>query len=269
MNVLTMSYTEKDVTLVICAYQECEFLEECIRSVKAQTKQPAKIIISTSTPNDFISQLAEKYDLDMRVNPKGGHANDYNFALEQAETNLCAMAHQDDLIAADFVEKSLVALNKAKRPLLAFTNYAEIHDGKIEEINTMLRVKRFLLWPTKIHLFENMVWHKRWLIRFGNTICHPTVTYVMKELPAVRFQQKYRSNLDWDLWERMSLQHGAFVYCPDVLLYHRMHKGQATAVLVEGTSARQNEDIDLLGRFWPKWFVKIFMTGYSRSEKFY
>ena len=267
-----MKYSNQDVTIVICAYKTCEFLEDCIRSVLAQTV-PVKVLISTATPNDFISGLAQKYNIEMRVNPNGGHANDYNFALQQAQTRLCAMAHQDDLIAPDFVEKSLETLNKADKPLLCFTNYAEIREGKIIETNTMLRVKRMLLWPTELHFAENSVWLKRLLIRFGNAICHPTVTYVMDQLPEVRFQQQYKSNLDWDLWERMSRQKGSFAYCSKILLYHRMHKEQATAAILENAadheSARAREDVEMLRRFWPNWIVKLLIREYSKSEDFY
>lgn len=267
-----MKYSSKDLTIVICAYKECEFLEECIRSVLAQT-MPVRVLISTSTPNEFISSLANKYNIEVRVNPDGGHAHDYNFALEQAQTPLCAMAHQDDLIAPDFVEKSLQTLNRAKNPLLCFTNYAEIREGKIVKSNTMLRVKRLLLWPAVLHLAENSVWQKRLLLRFGNPICHPTVTYVMDKLPEIRFQQQYKSDLDWDLWERMSRQKGSFAYCSKILLYHRMHKDQATATILENAagheSARGREDVEMLRRFWPGWIVKLLIREYSKSENFY
>ena len=56
------NYTGKDVTIVICAYKECQYLESCIRSLKRQTIK-TNIMISTSTPNEFISQLAKKVSI--------------------------------------------------------------------------------------------------------------------------------------------------------------------------------------------------------------
>lgn len=61
------NYTADDFTFVVCAYQECEYLEEAIRSVKEQTIS-AKILISTSTPNDFIQGIADRYDIPVCVN---------------------------------------------------------------------------------------------------------------------------------------------------------------------------------------------------------
>ena len=49
-------------TFAICAYKESPYLEECIKSLKSQTVK-SNIIIVTSTPNQFISDLSEKYHL--------------------------------------------------------------------------------------------------------------------------------------------------------------------------------------------------------------
>ena len=52
----------KNHTFVLCAYKESQFLEECVQSLLAQTVK-SKILISTSTPNDHIKGIAEKYNL--------------------------------------------------------------------------------------------------------------------------------------------------------------------------------------------------------------
>ena len=49
-------------TLVLCAYKESEFLEECLMSLLNQTVK-ADIVISTSTPNDYINGIASKYNI--------------------------------------------------------------------------------------------------------------------------------------------------------------------------------------------------------------
>ena len=49
-------------TFVVCAYKESEYLEECITSLLAQTVK-SKIIVVTSTPNDYIQNLVKKYKL--------------------------------------------------------------------------------------------------------------------------------------------------------------------------------------------------------------
>lgn len=50
----------------ICAYKDSPYLEQCIRSLKAQTV-PSHIIICTSTPSSYIDRLAWKYGLQVYV----------------------------------------------------------------------------------------------------------------------------------------------------------------------------------------------------------
>ena len=46
-------------TFVICAYKESKYLEDCIRSLKAQEVK-SYIKIATSTPNEYIYSIANK-----------------------------------------------------------------------------------------------------------------------------------------------------------------------------------------------------------------
>ena len=50
---------EKQHTFVICAYQESEYLEECIRSLMRQTVK-SEILMATSTPNPYIKKSIRK-----------------------------------------------------------------------------------------------------------------------------------------------------------------------------------------------------------------
>ena len=54
-------------TFVVLAYKESNLLEECIKSVLNQTIK-TNVVIATSTPNDFITKLAKKYNLEIKVN---------------------------------------------------------------------------------------------------------------------------------------------------------------------------------------------------------
>ena len=112
------NFKGNDVTVVICAYKECPYLEESIRAITSQTVKP-NILISTSTPNDYILTLAEKYGIEVRINRNGGQIKDYNFAMRQCRTQLGMLAHQDDLLDRNYIERCLEELNKAKRPIIA------------------------------------------------------------------------------------------------------------------------------------------------------
>ena len=183
-------FSGEDVTIVICAYKECEYLEESILSVINQSVK-TKVAISTSTPNDFIKGLAEKYQLDVWINQDGGHVKDYNFAIRTTCTPICIMAHQDDLIHTDFVKKSLEAINDSNRPIIAFTDYKEIHGTTVDEVDSqMVRIKRLLLWPMKSKWLSNTVLGKRLCQCLGDPITHPSVTYIKSEIPEDCFREQ-------------------------------------------------------------------------------
>ena len=143
------NFKGKDVTVVICAYKECPYLEESIRAIISQTVKP-NILISTSTPNNYILALAEKYGLEVRINRNGGQIKDYNFAMYQCKTKLGMLAHQDDLLDQKYIERCLEELNKAKKPIIVCTNYLEMHNDKVDaKPSTMIRIKNVLIWPIK------------------------------------------------------------------------------------------------------------------------
>ena len=94
-----------DHTFAICAYKESEFLEECILSLVNQTVK-TNIIMATSTPNDYIKNLANKYQIPLFIrNGKSDIRDDWNFAYNSADTEWVTIAHQDDRYNPAYVEE--------------------------------------------------------------------------------------------------------------------------------------------------------------------
>lgn len=262
-------YYGSDVTIVICAYKECQYLPKAVESAVKQSVK-TNIVISTSTPNDYINSIAEKFDIPVWINPDGGHAKDYNFAIKNTPTDICIMFHQDDVYSESFVERALEELGKAENPIIAFTNYKEIHDDRIDEKDAALVViKRILLTPIKSKFLRRTVFGKRLILCLGDPICHPSTIYIKAKMPEVVFKEEYISAMDWDFFERISRSKGEFVYIKDVLFYHRMHKETATTKILENTNNRYTEEIEIFNRFWPIWIAKIIKYFYSKSNKYY
>ena len=263
------SFSEHDLTVVICAYKVCDDLENTIESIIRQTKLP-NILISTSTPNEYILKLADKYNIEVRVNPNGGQINDYNFALAQVDTKLGMIAHQDDPLKDTFVEENIKYLNCSKDPIIAFSDYLEMHNEIVDKKpSPIIRVKHILVWPLKTNLAKKGGF-KRFCQLLGNPITHPTVVCVMDKMPKEIFRQQYKASMDWDLWERLSRLKGSFVYVPSVQLYHRMAEENQTVQLYKsGENYRYNEELEIFSRFWPKWIAKIIMMFYKRAERYY
>lgn len=62
---MTNSYDNH--TFVICAYGESSYLEDCIQSLLNQSLR-TKVILYTSTPNQTIQNLCQKYNLLVIIN---------------------------------------------------------------------------------------------------------------------------------------------------------------------------------------------------------
>lgn len=256
-------------TFVVLAYKESKYLEECIKSVLNQ-KYKSEVVIATSTPNDYIDNVAKKYKLKVikNKNKSKGIGYDFDFALSCAKTELITIAHQDDIYDYEYSEKVVDAYRKYKNldPIIIFTDYYEIHDSGIEKENTNLKIKRILLKPLKKVNNSNKVKTKRKVIKIGNAISCPAVTFVTKKIEFPVFGSKYKCNVDWNAWEKLSKKDGAFIFVPELLMGHRIDSTTTTTKIInEGT--RTKEDLEILKRFWPAPIAKFINHFYKNSEK--
>lgn len=258
--------TSASHTFAICAYKESPFLEECIRSLKNQTI-PSKIIMSTATPNDFIRNIAEKYEIPLYINSgEKGITQDWNFAYSQADTDFITIAHQDDVYGKHYVETLFEMAKKVKKPLIFFTDYHEIREGQVVKSNTLLRIKRFLLFPLRPRFAWGSRFIRRRVLSMGSSICCPSVAFARKNVPAPVFMNHFRTNEDWEAWERLSKLKGSFIYCRRPLVCHRIHEGSETSEAIRETG-RSAEDYEMFRKFWPGCIAKLLVKLYSKSEK--
>ncbi len=253
-------------TFVICAYKESPFLEECVVSLKKQ-RVVSNIIMITSTPNDYIASVADKYDIPLRINNgEGGIVQDWNFGYSQCTTPYITIAHQDDIYFEEYSLRAVMQLEASRRPLIYFSDYCEIRNGKKVKNNQLLRIKRILLNPLKIAWFRKSRFVRRRCLSLGSSICCPAVTYAVRNLPNPVFTVRFRSDEDWEAWERISRLTGEFVYDSSIQMGHRIHEGSETSVIL-GDNGRAKEDYEMFCKFWPKWIAGIIVKFYSRSEK--
>lgn len=110
--------------------------------------------------------------------------------------------------------------------------------------------------------------NKRSAIRLGNAICCPSVTYSKEALRYYEplFKTGFRSNVDWETWERISKAEGEFLYCNEILMAHRIHDESETSAVI-GDNLRSKEDYEMFLKFWNRPFAKVLTKIYSLSEK--
>lgn len=253
-------------TYAICAYKESEYLEECIRSIKAQTLT-SSVMMVTATPNAFITELAERYDIPLH-NKDGdpGIGSDWNFALSCAETPLVTIAHQDDIYEPGYTAALRSAYVKNRDLLMFFCNYGELRNGERVDSNTLLKIKRILLAPLKDGRFARSIFMRRRILSSGSPICCPAVTLNRKNLGTFAFSETMKCDLDWAAWETISKKPGSFYYDSNILMYHRIHEDSETSHLIVDNT-RSVEDLQMFEKFWPAPIARAINRLYSLSQK--
>lgn len=250
-------------TFVICAYKKSQYLEDCIQSLQRQTVK-SNIIMATSTPNDYLDSISKKHNIPLYINSeKKGIGSDWNFALSLPNTEYVTIAHQDDIYLKNYSIKCIKQLEN-KKGVIAFTNYQEIRDDKVQDKNINLKIKDFMLFF--LYLFPGSKFIRRRVLSFGSPICCPAVTYNMIQLNGFRFSTDLSVSLDWDAWIRMTEFGGLFNYIPENLMYHRIHLESETTNAIENNQ-RAQEDLRMFEKFWPLPIAKIIYSIYKKSEK--
>lgn len=255
-------------TFSVCAYKESPYLRDCLSSVVSQKQESGtNVIVCTSTPNEHISSLASEFGCPLFVNDAAPNiASDWNFAMQCAETPYVTVAHQDDVYCSGYAERAIRSFEESSRPLLFFTDYGELRNGERVDVNRLLSVKRKLLRPLEKRSNRASVRARRRALSFGSSICCPSVTFAVENLPHPVFRVGMKCDLDWEAWERISTMEGDFIYDPMILMYHRIHEDSETTALIRDRT-RTEEDLEMLKRFWPAPIARVINGVYSTSQK--
>lgn len=253
-------------TFAICAYKESKFLEECIESIINQEVE-SNIIIATSTNNDYITKLGEKYNIPVYVRDgKPDIQDDWNFAYKNAKTKYVTIAHQDDIYNKDYSKHIKNEAEKTKDSIMFFTDYRELKNGKVIPITSNLKIKKILLAPLRIKGFRKSKFIRRRVLSLGSAICCPSVTLNKEVCGDKVFTSEYKCNLDWDTWAKLAVKDGRYIYINKELMCHRIHEESETSNSI-ANNVRQTEDYEMFLKFWPKPIVNILMKYYVKSLK--
>ena len=259
-------YTASDLTFVVCAYGDNQNLPKTIESLKKQTISTS-IILSTSTPSEYLDSIAKQFDIETVVNPeRKGPGCDWNYGSSKAKTKLVTIAHQDDLYEPEYAEEIIKAANGSENPVILFTDYFELrNDTKVCD-NKILSVKRkmnsvFLNKKKR----QSRFWKRR-VLSIGCPICCPSVTYNKEVCGDNPFNTTYINSCDYQTFVNLIDKNGDFVYIPKLLVGHRISEDSATTRNL-ANNIRQKEDVEIFGEFWPKPIANLIYKVYSSSEK--
>ncbi len=267
-------------SFAVCAYGRSPYLEACLRSLKAQTVS-SEILICTSTPNDLILGLAEKYGIPVRVRDgASGIGADWNFAFHCASGEFVTLTHQDDLYRSRYAETLLRDAEQWPDMDLFTCAAVTVKNGKPERFPGAPEwVKILLRLPLRFRGLSHLTWLKRLTLRFGNAIICPSVTYRKKTVEkmfcggaagegAGPFSETKKFILDWELLFDYAASGGRWICEEHPLMLYRVHSGAATAACIED-HVREKEETEMFRRLWPAGIADRILKYYRRSYDAY
>lgn len=255
----------KELTFIVLAYKELKTLEDCVKSLKAQTIN-CRIVISTSTPNQYVKKIAKKYQVELIISARIDEYNDVINAYNIANTKYVTLCHQDDVYLKDYAETILKIAHKYKKPLILFTNYYNYKNDVIIKKSKMLFIKRRINFILKFKIFNSKKFIKKRSLSLGNAICSPSVCFNKSILKVPVIPGNNTTSWDWNTWLEFSKLKGAFVYIGRPLLLRRIHSLSESSAAITN-SERSKTDYKMFKKFWPNIIAKILAKVYSSSEK--
>jgi glycosyltransferase involved in cell wall biosynthesis len=251
---------------VVPAYGNSAWLDRCLESLQQQTSQ-SPILITTSTPSEYLDEIARKRGIEIEVNPvSGGIGADWNFALSRAPRQWVTLAHQDDWYAPTYVERCLRIAARTDEAILVFAAAMETMGSTGTQVQNS-RVKRIIcdgVFLGAASIRSRM--RKRLLLSFGNPIPCPSVMVNRFAVPDFTFSEQMKSNLDWIAWLDLARRPGSFAYVREPLVHRTIHSDAATVTWLEQRAA---EDERVLRELWPRPVAAVLGRLYARGLRQY
>lgn len=246
-------------TFVILAYGESDDLEECIKSVVNQSVK-SNVVIATSTPNDYIIDLASDYSLGVMVNKsKSNKGRDYNFAINSFDTKLITIAHQDDLYDRNYTKEILSCYKKNPDATIIFTDNYEINNEVKIKKSKKLSQKRYYLYPLKFSFFQKKKYFKLKCLKPEKYICTSSITFVKENINEDIFPTNFKYDNDWQGLIELAKKDTKFVYLKKDLVGYRIDNKN-------NTKKKNDEDKDILKSLYPTWrYKKIIKKRLGKS----
>ncbi len=209
-------HSERAVTVVIPAYDQAEFIDDCLDSIAAQTwAGPIDVVVIDDESPDDIADRARAHRLAPRVirQPNTGVAGARNRGIRAASHPWIAFLDADDRWAPHKLAAQMDALLDLNRPALSFCRYRRhTADGDVVDIAAEHPAQDLQPTPRKL-MRQNfigtstVVTHRCCLQRCGG----------FPESPQLR-----DGGQDYALWLRIAA-YFPLVYAPTVGMHYTVH----------------------------------------------
>ena len=216
------------VSIGLPVYNGEKFLKEAIDSILSQTFRDFELVISDNASTDRTHEICESSAASdprvryVRNEVNVGAAKNYNNVFELSSGIYFKWAAHDDACAPDFLQQCVAILDREPSVVLCYPKMVDIDDQghhlATRNISHIPRSERGA-YPTPHQRFRR-------LIRTDYT-CEEVFGVIRSDvLRKTKLILSYTDS-DRTLLAELGL-YGRFHEVPDVLFYHRMHKGMST-----------------------------------------
>ena len=212
-----MSDSAPQVSVIIPAYNQAQFLADAIQSVLGQTYRDFEIIVVDDGSQDNTRQVVAQFGNQVRYfwQENKGLSAARNTALRHAQAEIIALLDSDDMWKPEFLEKMVIHLNCHPQAAAVYCGleYVDSHGTLVGKPSLAV------VPPAKVH---------ETLIREGNWLVPCAVIFRRRLAEQVGlFDESIGPVADTDLWIKLSAHH-LFVGLPEVLVQYRRHANNMT-----------------------------------------
>ena len=205
------------VSIIMAAYNVQKYLEQCIKSVLAQSYKNWELLIVDDGSTDLTAQIAENFSKkDPRIHftrmgmNTGSPAAPRNKALDLARGTYIAFLDADDVFMPEKIAEQ-VHFMQQNDFALTHTSYRRMtEDGQ--------QIGRLIEPPAKYNLRQYL----------GNTcICFSTTMLNLNKTGKIRFESGYNGREDLVLWIGLLRKYNIYGLKKDLLRYRRIQSSMS------------------------------------------
>ncbi len=223
--------THPTVSVVIPVLNGEKYLPGAFECILAQTLPAYEIIVVDDGSTDRTPQVIEEYKKkapvrSLRIDPNQGIANAMSEGTRLARGKYIAYLDHDDVWFRDKLKKQVELLERYPEAVLSCCNFIQ------RPIGGRFRSRHYSKLKFMQHFdAANPVLREPYRELIAENIMGTSSTVVLTKAAAEKvgdFDRHYGISGDYDYWLRCSLE-GAFVVCPEVLMYKRTHAANISA----------------------------------------
>lgn len=121
------------ISIVIPAYNEEKYIENCLKSLKNQEEKADEIIVVDNRSTDKTSQICKKYTVKIIFEEKKGMAHARNKGFNSAKYEILARCDADTILPKDWIKR--IKENFKKYKIDALTGPCFFHDFPLKYKN--------------------------------------------------------------------------------------------------------------------------------------